>query len=95
MQFVLDSCPEFQYYFQSDHPKTRPSALGISDPVMEPLENLGTPEFPRILKTFEGHEGDAGDKDEEGEDRGKREERNERDEGEDHQTSIRHHQTCF
>ena len=48
------------------------------------LEILGTPEFPRILKTFEVHKGDAGDEDEEGEDRDKREEGNERDKGEDH-----------
>ena len=39
---------------------TRPSALGMS--VMESPEILGTPEFPKILKTFEVLEGDPRDK---------------------------------
>ena len=34
--------------------KTRPSALGMSDPVMESLEILETQEFPNILKILKG-----------------------------------------
>ena len=36
---------------------TRPSALGMSDPGVEPLEILGIPEFISFLKFFEGMKG--------------------------------------
>ena len=39
---------------------TRPSALGMSDPVMESLEILGTPEFSNLWRV----EGDEGENDE-------------------------------
>ena len=34
--------------------KTRPSALGMSDPGVDPLEILEVPEFISFLKFFEG-----------------------------------------
>ena len=37
--------------------ETRPSALGMSDPVMEFLEILETQEFPNIFKILKGTEG--------------------------------------
>ena len=39
------------------HFKTRPSALGMSDPVMEFLGILETQEFPIILKLLKGTKG--------------------------------------
>ena len=39
------------------HMKTRPSALGMSDPVMEFLGILETQEFPIILKLLKGTKG--------------------------------------
>ena len=41
--------------------KTRPSALGMSDPVMESLEILGTPEFSNLWRV-EGYEGENDEK---------------------------------
>ena len=40
---------------------TRPSALGMSDPVMESLEILGTPEFSNLWRV-EGYEGENDEK---------------------------------
>ena len=42
------------------HKRTRPSALGMSDPVMEFLEILETQEFPNIFKILKGTEGTKG-----------------------------------
>ena len=36
---------------------TRPSALGMSDPEVKPLEILETPEFISFLKFFQGMNG--------------------------------------
>jgi len=41
--------------------KTRPSALGMSDPVMESLEILGAPEFSNLWRV-EGDEGEIDEK---------------------------------
>ena len=41
--------------------ETRPSALGMSDPVMESLEILGTPEFSNLWRV-EGYEGENDEK---------------------------------
>ena len=30
--------------------ETRPSALGMSDPIVEPLEIMGTAEFSKVLE---------------------------------------------
>ena len=40
---------------------TRPSALGMSDPVMESLEILGAPEFSNLWRV-EGDEGEIDEK---------------------------------
>ena len=52
----------FTFLFQkleasTEKMKTRPSALGMSDPVMEFLGILETQEFPIILKLLKGTKG--------------------------------------
>jgi len=48
--------PFFPLYYE-----TRPSALGMSDPVMESLEILGAPEFSNLWRV-EGDEGEIDEK---------------------------------
>ena len=50
----------FSQVFNRKFKETRPSALGMSDPVIESLEILGTPEFSNLWRV----EGDEGENDE-------------------------------
>ena len=49
------------YYCDQENIETRPSALGMSDPVMESLEILGAPEFSNLWRV-EVDEGEIDEK---------------------------------
>merc|ERR1712037_265443 len=57
----VGSLVQFNPHLQPAVLETRPSALGMSDPVMESLEILGTPEFSN-LRRVEGDEGEIDEK---------------------------------